>query len=497
MNLLFDIDDTITNETEFMLKYAPIYLKRKFHDDFYIYNPNGYDVSEVFNLGHYFRQHGVPEESISAEMRKVNSGFWNKYFVRYMFYPIKSDVSKTINELRNKGFKINFVSSRGKKTHENENSFHKLIRTKIVPWMTKTQLKANHIKYDELILVQTNEEKVEVAKKLGAKCLFDDNLDVLRSLDDSILAVCIETSHNVTTDLSSENITRIPFCFDKINECVNNLGLDVEPKKESGKKKKIKNLKLYQKVYTESFYRLVRTFGKGRVLQYYNPIVIGEENLPKQQEVSVFVGNHRNIKDPLITVSLLKKPTHFAALKRMFEYNENLFGPVGKNLGTVATTLFVKSMGALPIARVTDTDYKYTNIQTFKYIREYLKLGSDIAIYPEGTLNRNPDENGNILPLKSNQAFKIAENGKAIVRPVSIVWIPKELNIENKVIISFLKPIHTEGLKAKEISEKWQESMNASIDAMNKIVSEMSKIASGELTETQEIDELTDKILKL
>ena len=152
--------------------------------------------------------------------------------------------------------------------------------------------------------------------------------------------------------------------------------------KKKKNKKRIKNLKIYQKIYTETFYKIARKVGKNYVIKHYNPIIFGEENIPKNKEATVFVSNHRNIKDPLIMIALLKNPTHFAALQRMFEYNENMFGPVGKNIGTFFTTVLVHSMGCLPVARPTDENYQLINLQTFKYIDEYLKMGSSIGIFP-------------------------------------------------------------------------------------------------------------------
>ena len=237
-------------------------------------------------------------------------------------------------------------------------------------------------------------------------------------------------------------------------------------------------------MFTENMYVLLRTFSKKKVINSLKPLVIGQENLPDFKGPNIFVSNHRNIKDPIITIAFLKNPTHFAALKRMFDNNENMFGKVGKNIGTYATTIFVKSMGCLPIARPTDENYRTINISTFTKIKEYLSMNSAVAIYPEGTINRKPDENGNILPLKSDQIFKLSRNGNAIIRPVAIIWVPKEANIENRVLLAFLKPIYTKGLTTEEISERWKKSVDVAIDAMNKIVEELIKIS--ELNEEKE-----------
>ena len=142
MNIIFDIDDTITRETEFMMKYAPKYLKNKYNLDFKIINPNGYDVADVFGVEKILKDNNYPG-NIEEEVKKINSSFWNKYFLKYMFYPLKPDTKKIIDNLINKGYKINFVSLRGKKTHETENMKQKFVRKKIVPFLTKMQLKFN------------------------------------------------------------------------------------------------------------------------------------------------------------------------------------------------------------------------------------------------------------------------------------------------------------------------------------------------------------------
>ena len=118
MNVVFDIDGTITNETEFMLKYAPRYLKKKFNKDFKVVHPNGYDVSEVFGVGEFLTQLGYEKEEVEKKIKNINSGFWNKNFIKYMFYPIKSDAKKIVADLKEKDCKITFASLRGKRTKE-------------------------------------------------------------------------------------------------------------------------------------------------------------------------------------------------------------------------------------------------------------------------------------------------------------------------------------------------------------------------------------------
>ena len=46
---IFEIDDTITCEIEFMMKRVPQYLK-EYKCTFHVINEYGYDVSEVFGI---------------------------------------------------------------------------------------------------------------------------------------------------------------------------------------------------------------------------------------------------------------------------------------------------------------------------------------------------------------------------------------------------------------------------------------------------------------
>lgn len=487
MNIVFDIDDTIIDETGFILKEAPAYLKKKYGMDAKVVNPNGKNVAEIFGLYEFFKSKDstLSEEELTLKCKKAIASYNAKMFLKYSFQPLRPDASNIINDLTSRGYKITFVSLRGIKTKEEETIKDVFLRKVAVPLLTKLQLKLNDIKYKQLVLVEKVEDKKQIIADLKPSFVFEDTIEVINDLSDiDTIPVCVETPHNVLEEFENERVVRVPFTHESVMEVVNNAEknkLVKKPKRELTKKeknkRKIKSLKMYQKFYTENFYKLIRVSAKIYSKVYdLNPLIIGEENIPKEKGPDVFVSNHRNIKDPLITMALLKHPTHFAALKRMFENNENIFGTVGNNLGTYATTFLVKSAGALPIARPEDTDYMITNLQTFKYINDYLAAGSATAIYPEGTINRKPDENGNILPLKSNQAFKIAEDGKGVVRPIAMVWVPKEVDIPNRVIIAFLKPIYTEGLKASEIAQRWTTSVNNAINGINTIIEELVKI---------------------
>lgn len=98
--IIFDIDDTVTRETEFMMKHAPGYLKKMYRDTFPVVNAHGCNVSEVFGIREFLIRNDFPADQLEPELEKVNSGFWNRYFPRYVFYPIKKDAKRIINDLK-------------------------------------------------------------------------------------------------------------------------------------------------------------------------------------------------------------------------------------------------------------------------------------------------------------------------------------------------------------------------------------------------------------
>ena len=113
---IFDIDDTIVEETKFMLKNAKSFLKNEFNLDVEIVNPNGYDVREVYALVEHLKSIGYSEEQAIEQSNKINQAFWNANFVNYCRQPLKPGAKETIELLKQKGYRIMFVSLRGKAT---------------------------------------------------------------------------------------------------------------------------------------------------------------------------------------------------------------------------------------------------------------------------------------------------------------------------------------------------------------------------------------------
>lgn len=469
LNIIFDIDDTITDETGFVLKYAPKYIKKKYKINPTIKNPNGYNVSEIFGLQESFQSNTkLSDVEIEEECKRAIDGFWNSHFVKYMFYPLKKGVRKTVNLLKKENNNIYFLSSRGKRTKEMDTLFNEFVRLKVVPFLTKMQLKLNFIRYNQLEIVQDEEDKLNFINKIKPAVVIDDQLSLLERVPEFTQSVCIRTSHNIDRR-SSDRIIRVSsFEHNELQEIISNIS-------EKRVHKKYNHIKFFERLFTEMVYVLVRTIGRKHFIHKFNPLVRGMENIPKDKRAVIFAGNHRNNFDPLIATLFIDKPTHWAALLRLFQAKENLFGRNDRYILRKLSAMLIKAMGSIPIARETDDNYQQINLKSLLKIDEYIKLGSSIGFFPEGTLNRKPQER-NLLPLKSNAIFQVAKRNNAWLQPFAIAWSPEDIETRHKVVLVFATPIETTGMKTDEIRKQWEESLNYNIDQINELFDELKRV---------------------
>ena len=144
--------------------------------------------------------------------------------------------------------------------------------------------------------------------------------------------------------------------------------------------------------------------------------VIGEENVPKDQAV-LYVANHRSYFDILLTYSRCPIRTGYVAKKEMEHY------PLLSN--------WMRNLYCLFLDR--------------EDIKQGLKSGISVCIFPEGTRNKNADET-EMLPFHDG-SFKIAARAKSPIIPIAIsnsanIWeanFPKMT--PTHVVIEYGKPI--------------------------------------------------------
>lgn len=202
---------------------------------------------------------------------------------------------------------------------------------------------------------------------------------------------------------------------------------------------------------------------------------MGTDNIKTDKRGKIFIGNHMNKIDPVVMALAIENPVHWAALQRMFQRKENIFNLSKNPIQCCLSAVFISILGAIPIARTTDKDYQKINLKAIKDITQYLCLGGSIGIFPEGTINRKPEEQ-NIHPLKSNRAFRIAIENNAWVQPIQIVWIPKNFGIKNKVFLNFSEPVDTTSMNAIDLKNLWLKTTESNIEKMNIILKEINQI---------------------
>lgn len=108
---------------------------------------------------------------------------------------------------------------------------------------------------------------------------------------------------------------------------------------------------------------------------YYNPTIIGKENIPESGSILI-VGNHKHLMDQCLAIISTKRPIHYMAKKEYFD---------GK------FAWFFKLAGCIPVDRSKkDENAKSSGL-------EVLNNGLVLGLFPEGTRNRTDNF---LLPFK-------------------------------------------------------------------------------------------------
>lgn len=158
--------------------------------------------------------------------------------------------------------------------------------------------------------------------------------------------------------------------------------------------------------------------------------VIGIENIP--DEPCVFVGNHSSILDIPILLSNVNRNIGFIAKKEI--------------LKTPVIGYWLTRTNCVPI----DRENPRSAIKSIKEAVENIKEGSSMAIFPEGTRNKE----GKVGEFKKG-SLKLATMSKVPIVPLSIDRASRafEDNREFKPVkikVVFGKAIETEGLSKEE-----------------------------------------------
>lgn len=168
-------------------------------------------------------------------------------------------------------------------------------------------------------------------------------------------------------------------------------------------------------------YKILKPILKPLFLFWYNPKIIGSENIPKSGP-TVICGNHLHAFDPCLVVISTKRMVHYMAKK---EYHEKGF-----------LKWFHRFIGTIPV------DRERKDPICKKRALNVLNTGRVIGIFPEGTRNRTKKL---LLPFKFG-AISLAAKTKAYIVPFAITGDYKFRS--KNLTIKFDKPfIPTDNLK--------------------------------------------------
>ena len=144
----------------------------------------------------------------------------------------------------------------------------------------------------------------------------------------------------------------------------------------------------------ERFYKFVKPILGFIFKIYYNPKVIGKDNIPKKGSI-IIAGNHKHVMDQCGIIISTKRVVHYMAKK---EYFDSHFA------------WFFKGVGCISVDRsIHDENAKETALNV-------LRDGGALGIFPEGTRNKTKEF---LLPFKFG-CVSMAKKTDSYIVPFSV-----------------------------------------------------------------------------
>ena len=177
---------------------------------------------------------------------------------------------------------------------------------------------------------------------------------------------------------------------------------------------------------------------------YYNPKIIGKENIPKEGPIIV-AGNHKHVMDQCGPILATKRPIHYMAKKEYFD---------GK------TAWFFKMMGCISVNRAIHDEHAKEEAMNVLYD------GKALGIFPEGTRNKT---DAFLLPFKFG-CVSMAKKSDAYIVPFSVVG---DYKFRSKNLVYRIgKPFKVTNMDLSEANKKLERQIG---NLMKKSMSEQNK----------------------
>ncbi len=185
------------------------------------------------------------------------------------------------------------------------------------------------------------------------------------------------------------------------------------------------------------FYYFSRTLLSGIFKLYYNPTIIGKENIPKTGRI-IIAGNHKHLFDQCLTIISTKRGIHYLAKNEYFKNNK--------------ISWFFKKTGCIPV------DRKRKDPNAKALATSVLKDEGAIGIFPEGTRNRTKNI---ILPFKYG-AVSLAQKTDSYIIPFGITG---EYKFRSKnLTIRYDKPFKVNNMTIEEANAYLQDKVKELIE---------------------------------
>ncbi len=177
---------------------------------------------------------------------------------------------------------------------------------------------------------------------------------------------------------------------------------------------------------TEKSFQFIRSVVNPLFRFYYNPKVIGAENIPEDGSV-VIAGNHMHIMDQCGVFLATKRTIHYMAKKEYFD---------GK------FAFFFKAAGCIPV------DRSRRDLSSAMSAMRVLKSGGAIGIFPEGTRNKTDEF---LLPFKSG-TVSMAQKTHSLIVPFGVAGDYKFRSKNLRFVIG--KPFDPSKMTSEEANQK-------------------------------------------
>ena len=187
-------------------------------------------------------------------------------------------------------------------------------------------------------------------------------------------------------------------------------------------------------------YRILRYPLRFFVKLLYNPIVEGEEYIPKEGS-AILAGNHNFFYDPLLVGYATKRTVYFLAKK---ELHQGIF-----------KSWFFKSVGTIPV------DRKNKDAFSMESAMNVLNSKEIIGIFPEGTRNKTE----NITILFKFGAVSLAKKTDTIIVPFAVTR--KKKGIRRRPKIKFSQPMDVTNIELENANQLLRERVEEMIKEDN------------------------------